>query len=122
MRVSGIFPARCNRNLLALRMPPDGRAAKPNRSAEPLRSEGTVCWAGEGDSNAIPFPHTPIPASQRRTRQAQRLASPHSVFGPRTHYKPAAASQAACLGALQYVRVCSPVSNLNVNSSNELTP
>jgi hypothetical protein len=54
-----------------------------------MRSWGTVCWAGEGDSNAIPFPHTPIPAS---TRQGPKRLVSRSVFGPRTHYKPALAA------------------------------
>jgi hypothetical protein len=57
-----------------------------------MRSGGTVCWAGEGDSNAIPFPRTPIPAAKRRTWQATSFVSAQSVFGLRTHYKPALAA------------------------------
>ena len=57
-----------------------------------MRSGGTVCWAGEGDSNAIPFPRTPILAAERRTWQAMSFISAQSVFGPRTHYKPAFAT------------------------------
>ena len=83
--------AKCNRNIFLLRCNTQDGVAKWNGAQKPC-APGVLC-AGRGrDSNAIPFPRTPIPAAKRRTWQTTGFVSTQSVFGPRTHYQPALAA------------------------------